>query len=72
MVSRHPLPRVTACLTEPKSPSHQLLQEVMDSFWLINVVDNNYVNVRACLYSRLTVSRLFQGDIFALFEDLVK
>lgn len=41
---------------EPNSPSFKLLQEVVDSFWLVNVVDNNYVN----------------GDIFALFEELIK
>eukprot|EP00462_Mataza_sp_D1_P013659 CAMPEP_0175152618 /NCGR_PEP_ID=MMETSP0087-20121206/19218_1 /TAXON_ID=136419 /ORGANISM="Unknown Unknown, Strain D1" /LENGTH=553 /DNA_ID=CAMNT_0016439079 /DNA_START=223 /DNA_END=1884 /DNA_ORIENTATION=+ len=40
---------------EPHSPSFRLIQEIHDSFYLVNMVDNDYIN----------------GDIFGFFNQLM-
>ena len=43
-----------AALYEEESTSRRLIEEIHDSYWLLNLVENDYIN----------------GDIFAIFRDL--
>jgi methylenetetrahydrofolate reductase (NADPH) len=62
---------------EPDSISHQIIQEIYDSYFLVNIVDNDYTNGKLCTLASMVMHELIfviyleESDIFAIFTRII-